>query len=48
MVFPVVLGGGRRLLEETESPQRMRLVESRPVGPDGVVILTYGPAGDDA
>jgi dihydrofolate reductase len=48
MVFPVVLGGGRRLLEETESPQRLRLVESRPVGPDGVVILTYGPAGDDA
>jgi dihydrofolate reductase len=48
MVFPVVLGGGRRLLEETKSPQRLRLVESRPVGPDGVVILTYGPAGDDA
>ena len=48
MVFPVVLGGGRRLLEETESSRRLRLVESRPVGPDGVVILTYGPAGDDA
>jgi dihydrofolate reductase len=48
MVFPVVLGSGKRLLEETGSPQRLRLVESRPVGPDGVVILTYGPAGDDA
>ena len=48
MVFPVVLGSGRRLLDETPSPQRLRLVESRPVGPDGVVILTYGPAGDDA
>jgi dihydrofolate reductase len=48
MVFPVVLGSGRRLLDETPSPQRLRLVESRPVGPDGVVILIYGPAGDDA
>jgi dihydrofolate reductase len=48
MVFPVVLGGGKRLLDETPSPQRLRLVESRPVGPDGVVILIYGPAGDDA
>ena len=48
MVFPVVLGSGRRLLDETPSPQRLRLVDSRPVGPDGVVILIYGPAGDDA
>jgi len=32
----------------TPSPQRLRLVESRPVGPDGVVILIYGPPGDDA
>jgi dihydrofolate reductase len=48
MVFPVVLGSGKRLLEETPSPQRLRLVESRPVGPDGVVLLIYGPAGDDA
>ena len=48
MVFPVVLGSGRRLLDETPAPQRLRLLESRPVGPDGVVILIYGPAGDDA
>jgi dihydrofolate reductase len=48
MVFPVVLGGGKRLLDELPSPQALRLVESRPVGPDGVVILIYEPAGDDA
>jgi dihydrofolate reductase len=48
MVFPVVLGAGKRLLQETPSAQRLRLIESRPVGPDGVVILTYGPAGDDS
>jgi dihydrofolate reductase len=47
MVFPVVLGGGKRLLDETSSPRALHLVESRPVGPDGVVILTYEPAGDD-
>jgi len=48
MVFPVVLGAGKRLLQETPAAQRLRLIESRPVGPDGVVILTYGPAGDDS
>ena len=48
MVFPVVLGGGKQLLDETSSPKRLALVESRLVGPDGVVILTYRPAGDDA
>jgi dihydrofolate reductase len=48
MVFPVVLGAGKRLLQETPAAQRLRLIESRPVGPDGVVILTYGPASDDS
>jgi dihydrofolate reductase len=47
MVFPVVLGAGKRLLDETRSTQPLRLVESRPVGPDGVVLLIYGPQGDD-
>jgi dihydrofolate reductase len=46
MVYPVVLGGGKQLLGETSSPRRLALAESRPVGPDGVVILTYRPAGD--
>jgi dihydrofolate reductase len=48
MVFPVVLGAGKRLLDDASAPRALRLVESRPVGPDGVVILTYEPAGDDA
>lgn len=47
MVFPVVLGDGKRLLDATSEAKRLQLVESRPVGPDGVVILTYRPAGDD-
>jgi dihydrofolate reductase len=44
MVFPVVLGKGRRLFGETSEKKRLRLVDSKPVGPDGVVVLTYAPA----
>ena len=40
MVFPVVLGKGKRLFGETSDKKRLRLVESRSVG-DGVVILVY-------
>ncbi|HEX8940532.1 MAG TPA: dihydrofolate reductase family protein [Candidatus Limnocylindrales bacterium] len=43
MVFPVVLGQGRRLFEGT-AERSFRLVSSQPVGPDGVVVLTYGRA----
>jgi dihydrofolate reductase len=43
MVFPVVLGSGRRLFAEGTPPTTLRLVDHRPVGPDGIVILTYQP-----
>jgi dihydrofolate reductase len=41
MVFPVVLGTGRRLFGDTSDMKPLRLADSRPVGPDGVVVLTY-------
>ncbi len=41
MVFPVVLGTGRRLFSETSDKTDWRLVESKPVGPDGVLVLIY-------
>jgi dihydrofolate reductase len=41
MVFPVVLGTGRRLFGETSDKSGWRLTESRPVGPDGVLVLVY-------
>lgn len=44
MVFPVVLGRGRRLFDGA-SQTRLRLTDSKQVGPDGVTILTYVPAG---
>jgi dihydrofolate reductase len=40
MVFPVVLGSGKRLFGETSDKKRLHLVESRTVG-DGVLILMY-------
>jgi dihydrofolate reductase len=43
MVFPVVLGAGKRLFGETGDKKRLRLVDSRTVG-DGVAILIYEPA----
>ena len=43
MVFPVVLGSGKRLFGETADKKRLRLVDSKVVG-EGVVILTYQPA----
>jgi dihydrofolate reductase len=44
MVFPIVLGAGKRQFGDTGEPKKMRLVDSKPVGPDGVIVLTYQPA----
>jgi dihydrofolate reductase len=44
MVFPVVLGSGKRLFGETTDKKPLRLVDSKAVG-DGVTILIYQPAG---
>ena len=43
MVFPVVLGAGKRAFGDTSATKPLELAESKPVGPDGVVILTYRP-----
>ena len=44
MVFPVLLGSGKRLFGEMRTATRLRLTDSPPVGPDGVLVLTYAPA----
>jgi dihydrofolate reductase len=45
MVFPVMLGSGKRLFGETSDKKPLRLTDSKVVG-DGVSILIYEPAGD--
>jgi dihydrofolate reductase len=45
MVFPVVLGSGKRLWGETSDKKTMRLVDSKTVG-DGVTILTLTRSAD--
>jgi dihydrofolate reductase len=45
MVFPTVLGAGKRMFGDTSAASPLRLTDSKPVGDDGVVILTYEPAG---
>jgi dihydrofolate reductase len=47
MVFPVMLGSGKRLFEATTEKKPLRLVDSKVVG-DGVAILIYEPAGAEA
>ena len=47
MVFPAVLGNGRRLFGQTDAELPFRLVKSQPVGGDGVTILIYQPATAD-
>ena len=41
MVFPVILGYGKRLFGETSDKKRLRLAESRTLGEDGVSLQIY-------
>jgi dihydrofolate reductase len=43
MMFPVVLGSGKRMLGEIADKKPLKLTDSRIVG-DGVAILVYEPA----
>jgi dihydrofolate reductase len=43
MVYPIVLGTGKRLFEDSSAPVSLRLLEAKPA-PD-TVLLTYRRAG---
>jgi dihydrofolate reductase len=43
MVFPVVLGSGKRLFGDTSDKKPLQLVDSKTVG-DGVTIFIHRPA----
>jgi dihydrofolate reductase len=45
MVFPVVLGKGKRLFGDTTEPKALDLIDSKPLE-DGVFILTYRPSAN--
>ena len=45
VVFPVVLGSGKRLFGEGAAPTALRLVSSTTSG-TGVVMAVYEPSGD--
>jgi dihydrofolate reductase len=46
MIFPVVLGTGKRVFGETSDTKRFRLANSKTVG-DGVAILVYVRSADE-
>ena len=45
MVFPTVLGRGRRLFPDGIDRLKFDLTEARTVGPDGVQVQVYERAG---
>jgi dihydrofolate reductase len=45
MVFPTILGRGQRLFPEGIDRLKLKLAESRTVGPDGVQVQVYTRAG---
>jgi dihydrofolate reductase len=44
LIFPVVIGKGKRLFDEGTVPGALKLVDTK-VAPTGVIIATYQPAG---
>ncbi len=44
MVFPIILGSGKRLFGDGTPKTRLTLSEQRQIGSDGVTILTYAPS----
>jgi dihydrofolate reductase len=43
MVFPVVVGGGKRLFEGASDEKALKLIETKTFA-SGAVVLSYGPA----
>jgi dihydrofolate reductase len=46
MVFPVVVGSGKRLVRDESDTKVLRLVETKTFR-SGVVVLSYQPAGKE-
>lgn len=44
LVFPVLIGRGKRIFSDGVAPSELRLIESK-AAPAGVIVSTYKPAG---
>jgi dihydrofolate reductase len=44
MVYPIVLGSGKRFFGEGTPMRKLELVDTKQMGTDGVTLLTYRPA----
>jgi hypothetical protein len=47
MVFPIVVGKGMRLCGDVGETKAMELVDAMPLGPNGVIVLTYEPRREE-
>jgi dihydrofolate reductase len=45
MVYPAIVGEGKHLFGRQSDLSTLKLTDSKPVGPDGVIVLTYQPIG---
>ena len=45
MVFPIVLGTGKKLFADGFDTSKLKLTDSKTVGSDKIMVLTYAPAG---
>jgi dihydrofolate reductase len=43
MVFPIIIRSGKKLFKDGIGSIPLRLLETRPVGPEGVIVITYMP-----
>jgi dihydrofolate reductase len=41
MIFPIIVGQGKHLFGEQSELSMLKLTDSKPIGPDGIIVLTY-------
>jgi dihydrofolate reductase len=44
MIYPIIVGEGRQLFGSQQDMSELRLKDSKTIGPDGIIVLTYVPA----
>jgi len=45
MVFPTIIGDGKKLFDGVVPRRKLKLRDDKPLGPDGIRLLTYERAG---